>query len=318
MADQAESDVVEDRNRLKIVDFKGNNFGIDCVTSHLKEDSVVLLRQIGPDQADDLMHRVAVKFGLGDALELQAGYADFFGHRHRIGKFYMSVNKRAEYQFITPHSEGSRFADMQLASFYCYENSADGGETILMNVDSESGIWPLLRERVVRGRCDNGMLSRKDIVRARGLHQLDLPAELVTADDHVLGEIPTEIGGLKVFDVLARPQTSYSRILDRHLNVYWDSIADSDLDSAYEWSRLLRKWGLLKEPAGGLAIDQLDEGARRRIWRSGVDYGRLFRCRITHKLVHGDLVILNNFTWTHANNNWSPESGARKVAAAFA
>jgi hypothetical protein len=30
------------------------------------------------------------------------------------------------------------------------------------------------------------------------------------------------------------------------------------------------------------------------------------------------LIIQNNLTWTHAVNNWSPGSGLRKVAAAFA
>jgi hypothetical protein len=32
----------------------------------------------------------------------------------------------------------------------------------------------------------------------------------------------------------------------------------------------------------------------------------------------GDLVIYNNLTWAHSVANWSPDSGTRRVIAAFA
>jgi len=55
-----------------------------------------------------------------------------------------------------------------------------------------------------------------------------------------------------------------------------------------------------------------------QVWNSGVDYSKVFRCKITRKLAPGDLIIQNNLTWVHSSSNWSPGSGTRKVAASFA
>ena len=91
---------------------------------------------------------------------------------------------------------------------------------------------------------------------------------------------------------------------------------DHDLSSAY--TRLLKQWGLLKQPSNGSQVYELDNAAGRRVWRSGIDYSQIFKCRITYKLRPGDLLIQNNVTWTHSASNWSPDSGTRNVAAAFA
>ena len=40
--------------------------------------------------------------------------------------------------------------------------------------------------------------------------------------------------------------------------------------------------------------------------------------KIVRKLEPGDLVIMNNQTWTHAANNWSPGSGVRRIGVAIA
>ena len=318
MPNSEESDIPEDPTRIVIIQSHSATIELDPVAAAITADSVVLVPTVSPDEVDDFMYRIADSLGLNNTLKLHAGFANFLGHRHRIGKYFMSVNRRADYQFITPHSEGTRFAGIQLAAFYCCENSTDGGETILMNVDDESSEWSIIRDRVLRGCLQNGPLSRGDNARARSLHQLNLPADLLKNDDRILRECPTNIPSLKVLEVLARPEKLYSRILDRCLNVYWDSIDSADFDSAREWMRLLRKWGLLKKPPGQFDVIQLDESAGQRVWRSGVNFGRLFRCKLTRKLVPGDLVIHNNLTWTHANNNWSPGSGVRRMAAAFA
>lgn len=310
------SDIPEGVERLIILEHP--NIDLDRVVEPLREDQVVLIQNVSPSGADVLMHRLADRFGLSDALELQAGFAEFLGHRHNIGKYFMSVNKRKDYQFITPHSEGSSFTRMQLASFFCYENNTDGGETILMNVDDSSVVWSSLRERLNRGRVDSRPLPPAEIIRARGLYQLNLPADLVREDDQIIQEHPTSIPGLTVVDVLAKPEKAYSRLLGRELHVYWDSIEANDFDSASEFARLLRRWGLLKEPPDGLQIRLLDADGGRRMWRSGVDYAQIFKYKIIRKLVPGDLIIANNFTWTHAANNWSPGSGTRTIAASFA
>ena len=311
------ADVPEDPARLAIID-RDAAADPGLILGFLKQDRVVLVEGVHANHIDSLMYAVADQLGLGDALELQAGFADYLGHRQRVGKFFMTVNKRRDYQFISSHSEGGIASGMQLASFYCFENTTDGGETILMNVDAESAVWQFLRERVRRGRLEKPSLPEHEMLRARRLYHLNLPADILRNDDQIVQERRTEIAGLTIVEVLAKPDKFYCRLLDRKLNVYWDSIDGPDLDSAREFERLLREWGLLKEPPGGFDLSQLDEGASRRVWRSGMTYGQLFKCRVTRKLAPGDLVIQNNLTWTHANNNWSPGSGTRKVVASFA
>jgi hypothetical protein len=279
---------------------------------------VVLIPNVAGDDIDSLIENVAEQLGLRASLELQAGFAGFLGHRRNIGKYFMTVNNRGDYQFIPPHSEGDSFIGMELAAFFCYENSTDGGETILMNVDSSGQAWNSLREKKSRGKLGSRSLSHGELLRARALYRLNLPDDLLRSDDQVLEEQRSAIPGLLVFDVLAKPTKIRSRILNRELYVYWDNIASIDSHSANQYECLLRESALLKKPPDHLNIAQLDSAAPRRIWHSGVNYTEIFKCRITRKLVPGDLIIFNNLTWTHAANNWSPGSGVRKMVAAFA
>ena len=308
--------VPEDLNKLIVIKHEFRK--TDQILEALKGDHVVLIRNINPEQSDSIMYDVARRLGLSDSLELQACFAGLQGHRYNIGKYFMSVNQRHDYQFVPPHSEGTSFAGMQLAAFYCYENSTDGGESILMNVNGSTDIWQSFRERKNRGRLGSRQLAPGEISRARGLYEINMPTDILREDDKILEERATAIPDLTVMDVLAKPSQTECRILDRKLYVYWDSIGSIDFDSAQEYARLLRHCGLMKEPQGGLELDQLDCCASRRIWHSGVKYAQLFKCKITYKLVPGDLVIQNNLTWTHATSNWSPGSGTRKIAAAFA
>jgi hypothetical protein len=207
---------------------------------------------------------------------------------------------------------------MQLAAFYCYENSTDGGETILMNVDGSSAIWQSLRENVRRGRVLSRSLSSSEIARVRGLYQVNMPGDALRDDDQILEERSTDIPGLTIFNVLAKPKKTYSRILSRDLYVLWDSISNIDGDSANQYTNLLRQCGLLKEPPGGLDLQKMDNTFVRHVWRSGVDYSQIFKCKITLKLSPGDFLIQNNLTWAHSVSNWSPGSGRRKMAVSFA
>ena len=187
-----------------------------------------------------------------------------------------------------------------------------------MNVDGASGTWQSLREQVVRARVDCATLAHHEITRMRGLYGIELPQDTLNEDDRILQERSTDVQGLTVVDVLARPMLTYSRILERKLNVYWDSMDAPDHDMATQYSLWLKQWGLLREPPSGLSVHRMDMDAPRRIWHSGADYSRLFKARLVLKLTAGDLIVQNNMTWTHATANWSPNSGIRKVVAAFA
>ena len=314
-----EVNVPEDRSRLVILECDRHRADSNIALDAIRKDQVVLIRNIFADEADGVIHGIANGLGLAEDLSLQAGYARLYPHRHNISEFFMSVNERDDYQIVVPHSEGSTAQIMQLAVFYCYENNTDGGESILMNVDASSKVWQSLREKRRRGKLlRSKTLTQREIMRARGQYALNLPEDLLKDDDQILLEEETQIPGLSVAEVLAKPVKVHSRILNTDMYVYWDTVSNIDHDSALEYWRLLKQCGLLKEPAGGLGLERLDTQNPDRIYQSGLDFSQLFKCKITLKLSPGDLIVQNNFTWTHAASNWSPGSGTRRIAASFA
>ncbi|HEX4138241.1 MAG TPA: hypothetical protein VHY84_26765 [Bryobacteraceae bacterium] len=303
---------------MAIVDGKCSDNYIDNILEILRQDMVALITDVDADDADNIVHGVADRLGLGDSLKLKAGLARLGGHRRNIGRYFMSVNQRGDYQFIPPHSEGNSSGGIELAAFFCYENSTDGGETIFMNIDESGKAWNLLREQVRRGRLTSRQLLPHEVLHAKALYHLDLSVDALQGDDQILQAGRTSIADLTVVDVLARPKKMFSRILGRSVYVYWDTIASIDFDSAREYECLLRQSGLLKVPPDGLAPIQMDNAAQRRILHSGVEYIQLFKAKITRKLASGDLVIQNNLTWCHAVTNWTPGSGSRRIVASFA
>src|SRR4051812_18174323 len=147
-----DSDVPEDLSRLTVIDYAAAAADVSTIVTSLERDSAVLVTDLRPESADSLMRKIAEKLSLQRSLELQAGFADLSGHRKRTSKYFMTVNKRTDYQFVTPHSEGHSLNGIQLAGFFCHENTTDGGESILMNVDDMSILWESRRERVFRGK----------------------------------------------------------------------------------------------------------------------------------------------------------------------
>jgi hypothetical protein len=309
--------VPEDRARLITLESNDRAVQADWVLDGLRRDFVILVRKVPPARVDGILRNVAAGLGLLEHLELQAAYAEFFGHRQRVGQYRMTVNKRADYQFIPPHSEGDSFTNMQLAAFYCIENSTDGGETILMNVDDSSEIWLELREKLVRIAPGSRSLTPGELKRAARLYHLDSTAS-GHPDDLILGTRQTDISGFALLDVLAHMRKTNSAILGKDVYAYWQSAAIIDFDSLPPFVSLLEHCELLRRPAEGIELRHIDNAARQRIWSSGMTYDRLFTCRVTHKLIPGDLVLQNNLTWTHAVSNWTPGRGVRNVAAAFA
>lgn len=311
-----ESDIPEDPSRLVMLGLGALDVSVKKIVSSLKEDYVVLVRHLDDVEADNLMLSVCEKLGIRGSLEVQSTFASSLGHRQNVGKYYMSVNRRGEYQFVAPHSEGGSFTNLQLASFYCYENSTDGGETILMNVDQSSNVWGNLRERVRRGKATRALTSA-EVRKLKVVARLSMPEDSIKDSDEVLSQ--NEISPhFTVYDVLAKPTNSYSKLLERDVYSYWDTIESVDCDSAIEFEYFLRQHGLLMLPSGGLDSKDLDDSVDRRIRSFGSRYNDIFKCRLTRKLQPGEFIIQNNMTWCHSVSNWTPGSGVRKVVAAFA
>ncbi len=310
--------IAEDTSRLEAREHETVPQSVAFAIEALRRDNVALLRGVEQDDADDVMYQVAGGFDLSDQLEIQAGFADFRGHRKRATRFFMTVNTRGDYQVIPAHSEGSHSIGMQLAGFYCFENSTDGGESILMNVAPDSAAWQQVRELTHRGIARDGPLTREASLRARATYGIETTSTALDEGDQVLATLDSTIPGLEVHRVLARARPVHGRILGREQYAYWDSIASYDFDAGEAFIELLRSNRILRNAQVALGVEALDNAYERRVWRSGVDYAALFRCKLTARLAPGELLIQNNVSWTHATCNWTPGSGVRRVVAAFA
>lgn len=308
--------VPDDRERLLVLARGDRLSGRGAIIDALRNDQVVLVQDLAPEEASELMLAITREFGLQDSLVLQAGFASSQGHRQNVGKYYMTVNKRKEYQFVSPHSEGGSFTNMQLASFYCYENSSDGGETILMNTRQDTDLWERLRERVNRGRATRP-LTPSEIAQIRVLLRLNMPDDTLRDDDEIISENKLS-PFFSVYKALVKPKKTFSRVLQHELFAFWTTVESIDIDSAYEFYNFLKKHELLKVSPHGLQVEQLDDEEGNRIRRFGSRYDELFSSKIVHKMKPGEFIILNNLSWTHAVNNWTPGSGTRKIVAAFA
>jgi len=308
--------IPEDRSRLVTLTRDEIVRSEDIISDSLRKDQVALVQGLTPEEASGLMFSIAQEFGLSDSLNLQAALASSLGHRENVGKYYMSVNKREDYQIVCPHSEGGSFANLQLASFYCYENSTDGGETILMNTSQSTRLWQTLKEKVKRGQSTRE-LTPSEIRQAKVMLRLNMPEDTLKEDDEIISK--TSINPVfSLYKVLAKPRKTYSQILQRELFAYWTTIETLDLDSLHEFHQFLVSQDMLRISPDGIPVEKLDDDAEFRIGHFGSKYDELFKSKITHKLKPGDFVIANNMTWTHAVNNWTPGSGVRKLVAAFA
>jgi hypothetical protein len=309
--------VPEDLSRSVTLSDRSGDIDAEAVLPLLRDDLAVFVTDATPERADEIMLSVATSVGLAQQLPHHAEFATSVG-RANVGKYFMTVSGRNDYQFVPPHTEGSSLIGVQLASFYCYENSTDGGETILFNNAELSPAWPNLRERVRRGRF-TGTPSKADTVRARVLYKVSWPEDDLHDDDTLISQVESRIAGFEVFDVLAPLRPKHSVILGRDVFSYWFDVAAVDVDSGLDFDNMLRVERLLREPTNqSWTVAEADCVWRHRFVSSGVTLADLFRCKITRKLRDGELVIVNNLTWAHAANNWTPGTGERRVVAAFA
>jgi len=201
------SSVDTDAEKLAILTKCTGNLTVENILIALKKDKVVLIRDLSSEGADELMASVADALQLRDDLEIQAGFASIQGHRQNVGRYYMTVNKRENYEIVTPHSEGRSSVNIQIASFYCYENSTNGGESILFNVDNESPSWLQQREQIVKAKITKSSISATEIAQAKALFRLDLEKDLLRRDDEILNfmkywrpqEKPTQKYSIRTF-----------------------------------------------------------------------------------------------------------------------
>lgn len=310
------SDIPEDKSKL--VELNGADFKVEDICTSLKNDSVVIIRNVGKEQADELMLTIAKKFDLGEQLILQSGFATLREIRDNVGKYFMTSNPRTDYQVIPPHCESTRFSNMQLASFYCHDNDVIGGETILLHLDPHSPCWDFLKERSVRVKYGNQKLTPSEVAKARAVLSIDPEKDVLTESDIILEEHTFPGMDTKFYDVLTSAKKSYSKILGEDVYTYWANMAGVDFDAFDEYVRLLKQWKLFRYPPTEMKSEDMDPVREKRVYHSSLDFSQLFISKLTIDFKPGDFLIQNNMTWTHSSNNYEPRSGKRNIAVAFA
>jgi hypothetical protein len=284
----------------------------------LSKDQVVLIQGASPADADRLIFGIAAEFDLGEELEIQAGFAAIHGHRRNSGKYFMTVNERGQYNFIPPHSEGNSGMNMQLSSFYCHENSTDGGETILWGSSDDEHVWREMKEFKYKVKTDRQDLTRMEIATLRMTREVVWPRDAVKAGDEILHLVDEPVTGVDRYGVLQPARKSRSRILGSDRFVCWDTIGNVDRDIAKEFVKALRKADLFKAPPGTGDGSNLDCSLHRKVWSSRIQLPSIFNRAIVRKLRQGELVVMNNMTWAHSACGWTPGTGVRRLVAAFA
>lgn len=284
----------------------------------LSKDKVALIQGATPEDADRLIFGIASEFKLTEELETQAGFASIHGHRRNVGKYFMSVNERGEYNFIPPHSEGNRGMNMQLSSFYCYENNTDGGETILWGMGDDEDVWSEMKEFKYKVKTARNNLTKTEIAILKMTCEVDWPKDVVKEGDEVVFLMDTPVADVFRYVVLEPARKSYSKILGADRFVCWDTVGNVDRDIAKEFVKALQKVGLFKAPHGLDDFSGLDCSNHRKVWSSGIRLPSIFNRAIVRKLRQRELVVMNNMTWAHSACGWTPGTGVRKLVAAFA
>jgi hypothetical protein len=284
----------------------------------LSKDQVVLIQGASPVDADRLIFGIAAEFDLSEELEIQAGFAAIHGHRQNLGKYFMTVNERGDYNFIPPHSEGNSGMNMQLSSFYCHENTTDGGETILWGSSNDNDVWRAMKEFKYKVKTDRRELSRAEIATLKMTCEVEWPTDTVKASDEVLYLVDVPVTDVNRYGVLQPARKSHSKILGLERFVCWDTIGNVDRDIAKEFVKALRRAGLFKAPLGTEDGSVLDCSLHRKVWSSGIRLPSIFDRAIMRKLRQGELVVMNNMTWAHSACGWTPGTGVRRIVAAFA
>jgi len=292
------------------------NFG--RIAKVLTRDRVVLIQGASPAVADKLIAGIAAEFCLSEELEVQAGFAEIYGHRRNLGQYFMTVNERGDYNFIPPHSEGNSGMNMQLSSFYCHENTTDGGETILWGTSNDPDVWRGMKEFKYKVKTDRRELSRAEIATLKMTCEVKWPGDTVKSGDEVVYLVDTPVPGVNRYGVLQPARKSHSKILGQERFVCWDTVGNVDTDIAKEFVKALRQVGLFKGPLGIEDASILDCSLHRKVWSSGVRLPQIFNRAIIRRLRQGELVVMNNMTWAHSACGWTPGTGIRKVVAAFA
>ena len=308
-----------DADRLATFDSSAAGFALTALITALQRDQVVLVQNVPEADADRITGDVAQHLGLRVNLQMQAAFAGMHGHRENVSQYFMTVNRRNDYDIVLPHSEGTRFANIQLASLYCHQNTTDGGTTILLNTDERSPMWGVLRELVSRLDRHARKLTAMECATARVRCQVDPCEDILSPEDTMIQERESPLAGVRFFWALTKLRKRRSVVLERDVHTYWDSVCTADADAVGESVRLMSSLRLLKEPpAGGPRVNERAMADSRKVWSSGVSYESLFKAMIVRRLLPGELIIQNNLTWTHAASNWTPGSGSRRIVAAFA
>ncbi|MCF6442196.1 hypothetical protein L1077_22475 [Pseudoalteromonas luteoviolacea] len=296
-------------------DYTLSKYLIDIVDS-LKQDKAILINDVSFKDANKLMLELAKIFNLQDSLELNSNFSSTLEYRQKVGKYFMTVNKRKDYQFVAPHSEGSSKLGIQLAAFYSVDNTTDGGETVLFKTNHSSDCIKGLKENLAKGKILK-KLSSADLTKIKILSRLSFPEDALTDGDEVLSEKEYK-EGFVYCETLVKTRAVKSVILNKEVYPYFDSIERIDSDSPQEYLTFLKNVSLFKEPESDFDFSLIDDSHHNRIGSFGSKYNELFEGVLIKKLTKRQMLICNNLTWCHSVANWTPGSGVRKVVAAFA
>lgn len=292
-----------------LVVFTEDRSASGALVDALSRNQIVVIRPITFEAAGAVFADLADHFGVRDSYDVQMQHVvSMMAARDAVENVAVTVNKRGAYQLVQPHSEGDTTAPLELFALYCVQNAAAGGESVLSLVNQDADHSTLrAKEKAI---LDRG-LSRTELNVLRR-HHLDARTVIAGGEPFCRVLAAGAHGDVVVrYAPLAR---SRSVVSGGNVVTYWDNVTVHDRAFHRFNHALLRDLGLLRSQDGAddysayLHVEDDSPWAPADTDSGGLEQtSRLFRCHVVHKMRAGDLLLVNNRTWTHAANNWSPE-----------
>src|SRR5258708_1333489 len=116
----------------QVLSFQDGAGGSGKITRAIEQNRLVLIQRTSFHRAAATFGELVDHYGLRKSYELQMQYVvTRMKARDGIDNVAVTVNKRAPYQIIQPHSEGDSTSPLDLFGLYCVRGAEIGGENVL-------------------------------------------------------------------------------------------------------------------------------------------------------------------------------------------
>lgn len=294
------------------------NLHLEFIRQALSNNKLVLIKSANFEKATNIFSELVDSYGLRNSYDLQMQYVvHMIAGREALDDVAVTVNEREHYQFIQAHSEGDSSSPLDILALHCTQNATSGGENLFSLINQSADHSKLrAKEKVIVGTDLN-----EAELRSLRMHHRDATVQMDKFPEQ--GRVLLEYGRGSIVVRTTPLQPTYSLLSDKEVITYWDNVTVHDHAFHRHQFELLVHLGIfhhLKDTDYKSYMhleDDSDWAPANTNSGSTEETAKLFSSHVLYKMEPGDLLMLNNKTWTHAVNNWPPTE-TRKLSAMYA